>query len=353
MNPAAPPARIDLLDQLRGYAIAGMILVNFLGDFEVMPWTLKHHREGMSYADTIAPLFVFVSGMGFRLSFLRRREGTSLWQAHVAGVRRHLTLTVVGMLFYGASRSGDGGVSPNWWDALYDIGLAGVLAAPFIDRTPTVRVVAAFLWLGVYQAIFSGTGYGEWVKGNSWNGGPLGPIPYAFVTLMGSLAMDWIDGSGAGRGSVASLASPGAAPAFARRPGRLAVELRCLAGFVVLGGLGWAMRAEWPDVKPLWHFSQYNMDAPYPLWSAALAFAALAAFHVVNVRLGLAIPTFTTLGQNALAIYVVHLTLIRVNRGWFDGGDPVWKALLGFAILYAVCWALARKFRREGIFIKV
>ena len=65
-------ARITALDQARGYAIAGMIAVNTLGHFDRMPWMVKHHHEGMSYADTIAPLFIFLVGMGFRMSFQRR-----------------------------------------------------------------------------------------------------------------------------------------------------------------------------------------------------------------------------------------------------------------------------------------
>jgi len=54
--------RLVYLDQVRGYAIFGMILVNILGMFDVMPWILKHHHEGFSYADHIAPLFLFIVG---------------------------------------------------------------------------------------------------------------------------------------------------------------------------------------------------------------------------------------------------------------------------------------------------
>ncbi|MDX9972781.1 MAG: heparan-alpha-glucosaminide N-acetyltransferase domain-containing protein, partial [FCB group bacterium] len=71
---AAVPAanRIASLDQLRGYAIVGMFLVNYLGNFHALPWIIEHQRNSFSYADTIAPLFLFVVGMGFRLSVKRR-----------------------------------------------------------------------------------------------------------------------------------------------------------------------------------------------------------------------------------------------------------------------------------------
>ena len=64
--------RILSLDQYRGYAIFGMILVNYLGNFDAMPEQFRHHRDWFSYADTIAPIFMFVVGMGFRMSFGRR-----------------------------------------------------------------------------------------------------------------------------------------------------------------------------------------------------------------------------------------------------------------------------------------
>lgn len=51
--------RIASIDQYRGNAVFGMIFVNFLGQFDSMPSMLKHHHYGMSYADTIAPLFMF------------------------------------------------------------------------------------------------------------------------------------------------------------------------------------------------------------------------------------------------------------------------------------------------------
>ena len=59
-----------------------MILVNYLGQFPSMPETFRHHDDYMSYADTIAPLFLFVAGVGFRLSYLRNRERLGLGGAH-------------------------------------------------------------------------------------------------------------------------------------------------------------------------------------------------------------------------------------------------------------------------------
>ena len=68
----APPRRIVSLDQFRGYTVVGMLFVNFLGGFVVVPAVFKHHNTYCSYADTIMPQFFFAVGFAFRLTFLRR-----------------------------------------------------------------------------------------------------------------------------------------------------------------------------------------------------------------------------------------------------------------------------------------
>ena len=66
------PRRIVSLDQFRGYTVVGMLFVNFLGGYIVVPAVFKHHNTYCSYADTIMPQFFFAVGFAFRLTFLRR-----------------------------------------------------------------------------------------------------------------------------------------------------------------------------------------------------------------------------------------------------------------------------------------
>ena len=67
----ATPARIHSMDQFRGYTMAGMFLVNFVGAFAVTHPLLKHHNTYNSYADTIMPHFFFAVGFSMRLVMLR------------------------------------------------------------------------------------------------------------------------------------------------------------------------------------------------------------------------------------------------------------------------------------------
>ena len=70
----SPSRRIVSMDQFRGYTVAGMFLVNFVGGLAAFPEVLKHHNGHpyFSYADTIMPSFMFAAGFSYRLTVLRR-----------------------------------------------------------------------------------------------------------------------------------------------------------------------------------------------------------------------------------------------------------------------------------------
>ena len=101
---ASPTGRIASLDQFRGYTVAGMLLVNFLGGFAVVPAILKHHSTYCSYADTIMPQFFFAVGIAYRLTFLKRLRDVGPLAATAAAVRRNLELIVLGFVATHAER---------------------------------------------------------------------------------------------------------------------------------------------------------------------------------------------------------------------------------------------------------
>ena len=57
--------RIVSLDEFRGYTVAGMLLVNFIGGFREVGAIWKHHNTYCSYADTIMPQFFFAVGFAY------------------------------------------------------------------------------------------------------------------------------------------------------------------------------------------------------------------------------------------------------------------------------------------------
>ncbi len=215
--------RIASLDQYRGYAIFGMLLVNFFGHYRtawvaelsdswlkdglgfIFGQQLHHHNEFMTYADTIAPIFMFVVGIGMRLSWTRRVKHVDPGTARKAMAKRYFTIVLIAFAIYS-----------GWlWDALMSIGLAGLVAVLIVDKKWSVRIAYALGLVVAYQLIFSYTSYGEWLlrlgkygRELDWpwisiflplrdvlldvpiNGGLLGHWSWAFMLIFGTIAYD-------------------------------------------------------------------------------------------------------------------------------------------------------------------
>src|SRR5438552_7875748 len=97
-----PPRRIDSMDQFRGYTVAGMFVVNFLGGMAAIHAVMKHNNTYFSYADSIMPSFMFAVGFSFRLTYLRRRTQQSAGKTALTYVKRSLALVVVSLVMFGS-----------------------------------------------------------------------------------------------------------------------------------------------------------------------------------------------------------------------------------------------------------
>src|SRR5438445_12392295 len=95
MSNAKPAARIVSMDQFRGYTVAGMFVVNFVGGLAAFPEVLKHHNGHpyFSYADTIMPSFLFAAGFSYRLATLPR-----LSQQEAAWKYSHMVIRSLGLI---------------------------------------------------------------------------------------------------------------------------------------------------------------------------------------------------------------------------------------------------------------
>jgi predicted acyltransferase len=340
--PAQPPAippipkkatqRILAMDQLRGYAIFGMIVVNYLGYFDVMPWILKHHKSGFSYADTIAPLFIFVVGMGFRLSLKRRTEKDGFWQARWHAAKRYSILFLVGIAFYGPAMHID------WWDALTDIALAGLLALPFIDKKLPVRVAAAAGYLTLFMIIYMKTDYGTVFMMRSMNGGPIGPLSWVFVLLFGTIAYDLLESRDTTRILTWSLVS--------------GIGLLIAAWIALyLTPVDWADYGE--KFGPYWALSKRWCVAPSMFLATGVCFLIFLFFYWVCEIQGFEFPHLTVLGENPLIIYLLQYALLEMNGVYIAEDHGAVVALVGFACFYGFCYLAAKRLHDQKILIKL
>ena len=322
MDIAPPAKRLLSLDAFRGFAIFGMILVNYLGYFEVIPLTFKHPRYGMTFANAIAPYFVFAVGMGLRMSLARRIVKAGAKKAYLHTVNRYMTLILIGVVVYGPDPVTD------MWDALVDIGFAGLITLPFIMQGKTMRSVFTFLLLVVYQLLFVFTGYGEWTMANSIDGGPLGVISWASILVFGTIQMDYLK-EGPPRG-------------FIKKSLFLGIPL------LIIGlALSYLKPAEH------WEFSQRSMTIAYPVFASGLSVVTFAVFYWIADLRKFKIPHLRVLGVNPLVIYIIQQVLIGFYGDFLPKTAMLWQALLGFCIIYGICYLVAKYLDRNGFIIKL
>ena len=310
------------IDQFRGFAIFGMILVNYLGHFDVIPQTFKHPHYGMTFANAIAPYFLIAVGMGFRISFVKMVARAGYRTSAIHSLKRYLILIFIGLVLYGPN------IKTDIWDALVDIGFAGILALPFILRSKTVRTIASFSFLIIYQLLFVFAGYGEWTMANSIDGGPLGPLSWVSILLFGTVLYDFLQECSS----------------------RDFIRKTLIYG-IILMLLGYLLSLLQP--QEVWQFSQRSMSMAYPIFASGLGFITFLFFYLVNDVYKIELPHFTVLGINPLLLYVIQSILIALHGSLLPSKAPLWQALSGFVVIYMLCYLVAHYLWRNKMIIKL
>lgn len=241
----AASERLQSLDQFRGYTVAGMFLVNFVGSFAAMPQVLKHTHDYCSYADTIMPHFLFAAGFALRLSFLKHLEHGGGKEAWLRMLRRAIGLALVAIVWYsigdwgGIQKSiGEIGLWPtianclkrNWMQTLLHIAVTSVWIMPVIWTPLWVRIAYGLASAAAHVALSAWFNF-LWVNGipggvNGIDGGPLGFLTWSLVALSGTWACD-----------VVQAARKAAAPG--ERPNYGPAMLKMLVVGSLIAGLGW------------------------------------------------------------------------------------------------------------------
>jgi len=354
-----PPRRIVSLDQFRGYTVAGMLFVNFLGGYQVVPAVFKHHNTYCSYADTIMPQFFFAVGFAYRLTFVGRLAKSGFWTAARAALKRNAGLILLGFVIYHL----DGEVKS--WAELSRLGVPGFLSQAFRRELFQTLVHIAITSIWIMPLIAAGTapravfmiasaGLHLWLSSRfyfdwAWklpviDGGPLGFLTWTIPTLVGSLAYD-VMASGRDQGSSMS---------------------KLAAWSIVLMGLGYALSclggrlAPPPFVPPpssqavdLWTMSQRTGSVAYLTFAAGFSLAVYALFVVIADRAGWQSAVFRIFGQNALAAYIIHPMVAGAVKPYLPNDAPAWYVAAGFGLYFAICALFNRYLEKHDLFLKL
>jgi len=369
--------RLASLDAFRGFAIAGMVLVNNPGSWKHVYGPLEHAPwNGCTFTDLIFPFFLFAAGLAMTISLGAKTQAGADRAVIFRGlVRRAAIIFLIGLLLnlipgFQLSTLRIPGV-------LQRIALTIVLGAPAVLWGRWRAALLAILGLsGLYLILMLGVpvpgadgllaagrlepgmdfgawldrlllGGHLWAKARTWDPEGLAGTLTATASLLSGALAGWY------------LAAPGSRP---KSPGLL------LAGLALLG-LGAGMGASFiPINKNLWTPS-------YVLFTSGWACVLLAAFHALldeapaavrEASRRLCLP-LTIYGMNALFLFVCSGIVARVLQSVTTAGpagpvplkERAFEALtrlpispenasLVFALLfnlamYVVAWAMWRK----------
>jgi predicted acyltransferase len=361
MSPDVPAGRrIVSLDQFRGYTVAGMLLVNFLGGYHAIHALLKHHNTYCSYADTIMPQFFFAVGFAFRLTFLRRMHSEGYARAAASAIRRNLGLILIGFVVYHL----DGKVSS--WDELKTLGIRGFLAQAFHRELFQALVHIALTSIWVLPVIAAGVPARMlYLIGSAWlhlwlswkfyvtwawteprviDGGPLGFLSWTIPLLVGSLAYD------------AVIASADHRRVAARLMGWSVVLM--LAGYALsCAGGEWAappfMERTASGPVDLWTMSQRSGSISYLTFSAGFSLAVYAVFVLACDVRRFQSRAFRTFGVNALAAYIIHGLVAGAVKPYAPNDSPLWYVATAFGVYFGICYLFNRYLEEHLIFLKL
>jgi predicted acyltransferase len=163
-----------------------MVAGDYLAGVQIVPAFLKHAPDiGLTIADTVAPAFVFVIGLNFRPSFLRRvRQGTGPAYRHF--LLRYLALIGIGAVITAGQTIAEG--VPTGWGVLQALGTAGLICLVFIRFPAWARFAIGLLMLVGYQYVLD-----TWMLTSvlsSSHGGFFGAVSWAALLVLSTAVAD-------------------------------------------------------------------------------------------------------------------------------------------------------------------
>jgi predicted acyltransferase len=316
--------RISSIDIFRGLAILTMVLANFMTGIQTIPAWLKHAPDvGLTVIDFIAPFFIFAIGLTYRASFERRLEREGALKAYSRFITRYFAILGMGALI--TSTGTALGVTPGAieWGVLQSIGVAGLIALPFI-RLPSIwRWISGFGLLAIYQ----------WILGRyllaftlrSPHGGLFGSVAWGAMLILSTALADLFHDRGRGR-----KVFPWAA--------------------LAVGGLGLGLAFVFP-------VSKHRVSSSYVLITLGASALLFYLIHSAVEKWSFKSRGLEVWGRNPLVLYFLHYVLIGIvflsGLPILYSKAPLWIVLIEMFALIAGITVVAFWLEKHHLIIQI
>jgi len=312
--------RVNFIDDYRGFAIISMIIVNYLAFYPSTPTWLKHAKGiGYTFADLVAPLFLFALGIMYRTSFIRRIKKMGLKSSYLSMSRRYLIIMFIGFLGSAIAKTS---ISYDW-GILQAIGLAGILALPFLLLQWKLRLLSIAILAIFYQFIIL-TNFSDLIV-NAKHGGPLASISWALLILAATVAGDLF------HGKIKITA--------------LKILTFYCASFALISYL-LILIFDLPTMKA-------NVNVSYLSVSIALSSLVFILFLLIGEVAKIKLTLFTAMGKNPLLIFLIHYLLIKITHKIIDKHSSGSFILLMTISIFLLCFSIAYFLDRKQVYLKI
>ena len=243
------------------------------------------------------------------------------------------------------------------FQTLAHIACTSLWVLPVIGARGRVRF-AFMVFSAALFVLCSQLGYYNWVNlYKGVDGGPLSFMSWTIPLLLGAYAFDVLEAKGP-KGAIKPLILCGALFMM------VGYGLSCLNAIThslgdptsATGLARWFV--EPPFVRPsrtvdIWTMSQRSGSITYLTFAGGLATALLALFVWLCDLRGWEWGVFRTLGQNALAAYIVHDVLIEQISPFTPRDSPFWYVALMTAVFFYLTWLIMRYLEKNKLYLKL
>lgn len=304
------------LDHFRGLAVLLMILVNSLAEYNVPPW-LKHAKwNGYTFADLVAPMFLFAMGMAYRISLQKRLASQGVKKTVFHFVKRYTILFLFGFggLFLVYRRFD--------WGVLQMLGAIGLFSLPMMFMKPAMGLFVSFVLLLFYQVSVSFLNMEHFVSIFDM-GGPFATLSWSFILVTASAFGNRMKNSESRQIQITFLTVG---------------IVFTLAGFLL------------SFIVP---FNKHLVTCSYILFSTGLSsLLFLILYRITDVH-RIRIGILESFGKNPLTLFITGNVLVLLENMVIPRTAPVIFSLIGTLLILLICTVLAEILATKNIYIKL